>query len=136
MAKAVVRYDFRAAHRNADSLEITGNLPLPAGGVAGRTVRVDIDGVVREFTLDRMGRGRSGPDAFRIVAKPGAGEPPFSLVLRKAALSDVAGVGRATESGQATMLVDLFVDRAAHRATVDLTYLAQRNGGVASFVAR
>ena len=132
MRRAVIRYALRRAPRDYDSLEITGTLATPTGGPRGRSVQVDVDGVVRTFVLDARGRGVAGTDSFRIATRRGAVTSRFSLVVRKTQLHHVAGVWSGTPSGPVKMLVDLFVDRVPRRATVDLEYVVRRNRGAAS----
>ena len=131
VTKAVVRFDFRPSRTDAGTMIVTGTLPYPADGLAGRTISVDLDGVVREFTTDAKGRARSGTDRFRFVGKLNAGRIRYEITIRKADLGEVAGVNSATPTGPRAMTLDLFMDDRAYRATVDVDYFAGRRRGVA-----
>jgi len=131
VTKAVVRYDFRPSRTNGGTIVVTGTLPYPAGGLAGRVIQVDLDGVVREFTTDSRGRAKSGPDLFRFVGKLHAGTIRYSITIRKAALADVAGVDAGTATGPRAMTADLFLDDRAYRTRIDVDYFAGRRRGIA-----
>jgi hypothetical protein len=131
VTSAVVRYDFRPSRTNGGTIVVTGTLPYPADGLAGRVIQLDLDGVVREFTTDAKGRAKSGPDQFRFVGKLHAGTIRYEITIRKAALADVAGVDARTTTGPRAMTADLFLDGRAYRTRIDVDYFAGRGRGVA-----
>lgn len=128
VTKATVKYDFRPTHSAESSITLTGTVPYPTGGGRGMKASVDVDGVVREFTVDARGRGVSGKDVFRFVGKLNAGRLRYELDLKKLDLRGFAGADAATPTQATAITVDLFLDGRAYRTRLDLDYFAGRGG--------
>ncbi|HLX61198.1 MAG TPA: CAP domain-containing protein [Planctomycetota bacterium] len=91
--KLTVRLNFLKT--NVDTLSLTGMLPVPANfAVAGKTVTVDVGGVIRTFTLDAKGMAKStsGTDTFKlkVIAVKGAvaaQNSAYTVKITKSSLS-------------------------------------------------
>jgi len=84
------------AHNNADSIVLSGFLPVPAGfGTAGQLVVLDVGGVIRQFTLDARGNSTpKGNDTFKLQVKTTQGsvlaqDARFSAKLTHGAFSSL-----------------------------------------------
>jgi hypothetical protein len=127
---ATVRLDFRGARR-ADEIRIVGTLPFPTYGWAGKTMRVDVGGVVREFMLDIRGRGVQGPDSVRFGrnSKTEAGFPFTLLIRRDRFLRGVFQQGAA--EADRPVALDVYLDGRVHRATLEFDYVSRGARGTA-----
>jgi hypothetical protein len=82
-----IKLNFKKA--NSDSISLSGTLPIPAGyNPAGKTVTVDVGGVVKSIILDAKGRSPKGNNSFKSGIKVSKGvvaaqTAKFSLKLNK-----------------------------------------------------
>lgn len=128
VAKASVEYDPRRPAQS--SVKLVGKIEVEAWN--GQTLRVDVGGIVREFTLDARGRGESGRDSFRISSRPKNGSWQYTIVLRG---REVEKLGVQAVGGTAGVVADLFLGAdpmgmgvKAYRAAFELDYFRNRSG--------
>jgi len=128
VAKASVVYDSRRPSRS--SVKLVGKIEVEAWD--GQTLRVDVGGIVREFTLDSRGRGVSGRDSFRISSRPKNGSWQYTIVLRG---REVEKLGVQAVGGTVGVVADVFLGADAmglgvksYRAAFELDYYRDRSG--------
>jgi hypothetical protein len=133
VTKATFKIDFHRTRRDADEIQIVGTLPFPVGGWAGKTMRVDVGGVVRSFVLDVRGRGVQGTDSVRFGRRWAETGFPFTVQIRRGRL--LRGLfGQATgagPSGARQIDVDVWLDGKLSRARLDLDFVARGARGTA-----
>jgi hypothetical protein len=118
------------ARTNADSLALQASVPVSADfTVLGQRVAFDIGGVVRVFTLDKAGRGKSGADAMQLVVKKGSTSGKLTAKFSKASLSaDLADEGLTSQTvtkAQKTVHLILLLDETNFQSDVNLLYTAK-----------
>ena len=117
---------------------IVGKIEVPYGGWAGKRLRVDLGGVIREFTLDKWGRGTSGRDTFKVSRKPKDGAWLFTLQFRRSTFPTLPSAADEQPTGTAPIVIDVFVDDpaadpisrevVAYRAQFDVDFRMNRAG--------
>ncbi len=113
VTKLQIKLNF--AKDGADSIVMSGVLPLPAGtAVGGAEVSVDVGGVFGTFTLDAKGNSPAGNSTFKAKARSGTGAQnvKFSAKFAKGDfLADLAndGIADATVTAQ-PVLIPVWID--------------------------
>jgi len=131
-----IRLDLRRA--DDDAATLVGSMPLPDGGVGGRTVVLDLGGFTKTFTTNARGVARDtagtrsslDDDGFRFLGPPSDGRVRFGASLRAesiaAALADEDMSGAANvRNGRRTLRATITVDGVAYATTLTVRYSAR-----------
>lgn len=143
LTRVLIRLPFGTL--TGDTALVTGALALASGfEPAGATLALDLGGVVRTFTLDSRGRGRSGADRVRLrLPRAGRreGDPPkatFVAKLRRNLAPGLADEGlqdapSAASGATRTVAVLLTLDGTGFWTRQELRWTARRGrAGVAA----
>jgi hypothetical protein len=124
--------------RDRSTATLVGKIEVPYGGWGGKRLRVDFGGEIREFVLDKWGRGMAGRDRFKVSRKPKDGAWLFTLQLRHGEFRTLPRGSDDQPTGTAPIVIDVFVDDlevepifrdvVAYRAQFDVDFHDNRAG--------
>ena len=118
------------ARPNSDTLTLQGSVPIPADFTAlGQTVALDVGGIVRVFTLDKAGRGKSGTAQIQVASRSGATSAKLTIKFSKSSLAaDLADDGLTSQTvtkAPKSVHVILLLDATNFQTDVNLLYTAK-----------
>ena len=139
--KIGIKLSFKAG--GSDSISVTGVLPVATGFLFTTPVVVDVGGVVKQFTLAKNGRGKSGADTLNIITSrknnaQGQKIGNMQLSLKKGtfadALKDEKLTAGAVKNSPRVITVNVIFNGELYTSIRTLTYTATATKGTAKNV--
>jgi PKD repeat protein len=133
VGRLTIKFSF--AKGGADSIMLTGSLPVPDGfDLSGKTVVLSVAGVAKSFTLDGKGSSPRANDSFKL-SKPKDGSAKFTAKFAKGTFAETlesAGLTNDNFAAKDNKRVDIAItalfNGKVYKETVTQTYIAKKDG--------
>ena len=128
LTKISIKLNF--AKTGADSITVSGTLPVPAGfNPTGTHAAVDVGGAIEPFLLDKHGSGKTGKNTFKAVIPKKGVTAKFQCTLKgslAAALTDEMLTGDQNLKGvPRTVVVNVIFNQTLFQTPRAVTYTAK-----------